>query len=93
MSPIDWTKVERETSELLAPRQVPGPVKNRSQARTGEELWSLSLLQELTLDLSEGDKARGLEYIRALIKKAQQVELPRCTLRMRIKRLPCDNGE
>lgn len=93
MPPVDWDKVEREIGELLAPRQVPGPVKHRGDAATNEQLWDLSLLQELTLGLSEGDKARGLHYVRELAAKARQVELPACTWTLRLRRIPCDNGD
>lgn len=90
---VDWEKVTRDVDAILAERAVKGPIKHRGQAELGEDLWELSLQQELAHDGSEGDKRRGRAYIHEVAAKAQQVQLPACTVWMRIRRVPCDKGD
>lgn len=93
VDPVDWTKIEHDIDDILAPREVKGPIQNRGEAETGQALWDLSLQQELAHDGSEGDKQRGRTYIHDVAKKAKQIQLPRCTWRTAIKRTPCDKGD
>lgn len=93
---VDWDKVTRDVDDILKPRAVKGPIQNRGQAETGQQLWDLSLQQELTIDASEGDKARGRDYVRAVAEKAKQLDrLAKCKgwqllCKRRARRAPAD---
>lgn len=93
VAPTDWEKIKRDIDQILAEREVKGPIKHRGQAELGEDLWDLSLQQELAHKGSEGDKRRARNYIHEVAAKAQQVALPACTVWMRIRRVPCDRGD
>ncbi len=78
-SEVSWDRIVGDLEEILKPRPVKGPIQNRGEAETGQDLWDLSLQQELAHDGSESDKARGRKYIKSVAEKAkEQDRLARC---------------
>lgn len=71
---VDWDRVSADLDRILSPRPVQGPIVNRGQARTGGDLWGLSLRLEQAHDGSEGDKARAREYVRRVVEDAKRLD-------------------
>lgn len=78
---------------MTRPLVVQGPHQNRSEVRKGEELWNLSLQQEMTIDGGTLRLADIMSYVKDLAVRARNAALPKCTLWKRIKNTPCYDGE
>lgn len=90
VDPVDWDKVIAEAKQILRDEQPEGPIKNRGQARTGQELWDLSLQQELALEREHDNNAALPVYLRKVADEAHRASLPQCTLWRRIRGIECN---
>jgi hypothetical protein len=93
VSPVDWDTVIEHVETLAKANHVQGPITHRGEAETNEDLWLLALLQEQASDRDHAQMAEIPKYLRTVAAKAQQVALPKCTLTLRLRRVPCDNGD
>lgn len=76
---VDWDKIQNDLKGILAPDEIQGPIKHRGEAETGKALWDLSLQQELAFEGSEGDKVRGLTYVKTVADRGKQLDaLEKC---------------